>query len=124
MPEILAITEALVTIPALQKTAIVTDGRFSGATRGPCVGHVSPEAFRGGPIALLEDGDAIRIDIPNRALSMVGVKERPMRPEEVETLLNERRKKWRAPKLKQTAGILKRYSAHAASAMKGAYLED
>ena len=56
MPEILACTEALVTIPELSNTAIVTDGRFSGATRGPCVGHVSPEAARGGPIALVEDG--------------------------------------------------------------------
>jgi dihydroxy-acid dehydratase len=124
MPEILATTEALVTIPALRTTAIITDGRFSGATRGPCIGHVSPEAARGGPIALLEDGDSIRIDIPNRVLSMVGVKERPMSPEEVDMLLNERKKKWRAPTLKHTAGILKRYSLHAASAMKGAYLED
>ncbi len=72
MPEILACTEALVTIPQLSTTAIVTDGRFSGATRGPCVGHVSPEAARGGPIALVEDGDLISIDIPNRGLSMVG----------------------------------------------------
>ncbi|MCK4963297.1 MAG: dihydroxy-acid dehydratase, partial [Anaerolineales bacterium] len=72
MPEILATTEALVTIPSLRNTAIVTDGRFSGATRGPCVGHVSPEAARGGPIALVEDGDLILIDIPKRVLSMVG----------------------------------------------------
>jgi dihydroxy-acid dehydratase len=57
-------------------------------------------------------------------LSMVGVKERPMSSQEVDALLNERKKRWRAPKLKHTAGILKRYSVHAASAMKGAYLED
>jgi dihydroxyacid dehydratase/phosphogluconate dehydratase len=68
MLEILACTEALVTIPQLSTTAIVTDGRFSGANRGPCVGHVSPEAARGGPIALVEDGDLISIDIPNRGL--------------------------------------------------------
>jgi len=78
MPEILATTEALVTIPSLRNTAIVTDGRFSGATRGPCVGHVSPEAARGGPIALVEDGDLILIDIPKRVLSMVGCGERRM----------------------------------------------
>jgi dihydroxy-acid dehydratase len=124
MPEILATTEALVTIPALRTTAIITDGRFSGATRGPCIGHVSPEAAQGGPIALLEDGDMIRIDIPKRLLSMVGVKQKPMSPQEVDSLLNERRKRWRAPKLKHTPGLLKRYSLHAASAMKGAYLED
>jgi dihydroxy-acid dehydratase len=124
MPEILATTEALVTIPALRTTAIITDGRFSGATRGPCIGHVSPEAAQGGPIAFLEDGDMIRIDIPKRLLSMVGVKQKPMSPQEVDSLLNERKKRWRAPKLKHTAGLLKRYSLHAASAMKGAYLED
>jgi dihydroxy-acid dehydratase len=124
MPEILATTEALVTIPALGTTAIITDGRFSGATRGPCIGHVSPEAARGGPIALLEDGDMIRIDIPKRLLSMVGVKERPMGPQEVDSLLEERKKRWRSPRLKHTPGLLKRYSVHAASAMRGAYLED
>jgi dihydroxy-acid dehydratase len=74
MPEILATTEALVTNPDLHSTAIVTDGRFSGATRGPCIGHVSPEAAQGGPIALVEDGDLIRIDIPKRALAVVGIK--------------------------------------------------
>ncbi len=124
MPEILATTEALVTIPALRNTAIITDGRFSGATRGPCIGHVSPEAARGGPVALLKDGDLIRIDIPRRLLSMVGVKERSMSPGEVDSLLEERRSRWHAPVGKHTAGILKRYSLHAASAMKGAYLED
>ena len=82
MPEILSTTEALVTNPALQHTAIITDGRFSGATRGPCIGHVSPEAAAGGPIALVEDGDIIMIDIPARSLDIVGHKENawiPMR---------------------------------------------
>jgi len=124
MPEILATTEALVTIPALSSTAIVTDGRFSGATRGPCIGHVSPEASRGGPIALVEDGDLIAIDIPNRNLSVVGCRRKPMSPQEVETRLAERKKKWKPPQLQHTDGVLKRYARHAASAMKGAYLED
>jgi len=124
MPEILATTEALVTIPALSSTAIVTDGRFSGATRGPCIGHVSPEASRGGPIALIEDGDLIEIDIPNRTLSVVGCRGKPMSPQEVDTRLSERRKKWRPPDLQHTDGVLKRYTRRAASAMKGAYLED
>ena len=124
MPEILATTEALVTIPALNSIAIVTDGRFSGATRGPCIGHVSPEASRGGPIALIEDGDLIEIDIPNRTLSVVGCRGKPISPQEVDARLAERRKKWRPPDLLHTDGVLKRYARHAASAMKGAYLED
>jgi len=124
MPEILATTEALVTVPGLSDTAIITDGRFSGATRGPCIGHVSPEAVRGGPIALIEDGDMIEIDIPRRRLSMVGHKGKKMRPGEVTALLGRRRKKWKAPSRDHTKGILKRYTMHAASAMKGAYLED
>ncbi len=123
MPEILACTEALVTIPQLSTTAIVTDGRFSGATRGPCIGHVSPEAARGGPIALVEDGDIIRIDIPNRTLSMVGRAEKGLTEEQVKTLLEERKRQWKSPPLGHPRGVLQRYSAQAASAMKGAYLE-
>jgi dihydroxy-acid dehydratase len=124
MPEILATTEALVTMPGMSHTAIITDGRFSGATMGPCIGHVSPEAVAGGPIALLEDGDMIEIDILKRTLSMVGTKGKMLKPREVDALLAGRRKKWKAPKLHHTPGILKRYSVRAASAMKGAYLED
>jgi len=124
MPEILATTEALVTIPTLSNTAIVTDGRFSGATRGPCIGHVSPEAYRGGPIALIEDGDLIAIDIPGRTLSMIGCRGKPLSSEAVNALLAERKKNWKLPDLKHTAGVLKHYARHAASAMKGAYLED
>ena len=124
MPEILATTEALVTIPELGDTAIVTDGRFSGATRGPCIGHVSPEAARGGPIALIEDGDLILIDIPNRVLSLVGHSGKNMSGEDVDRLLIERKNKWKLPALRYTPGVLKRYSNRAASAMKGAYLEE
>ena len=123
MPEIVATTEALVTIPSLRNTAIVTDARFSGATRGPCVGHVSPEAARGGPIGLVEDGDLILIDIPKRVLSMVGCGERRMEEDEVQSLLNERKKRWKAPPFGHPQGVLRRYSAQAASAMKGAYLK-
>jgi len=124
MPEILATTEALVTNPTLQNTAIVTDGRFSGATRGPCVGHVSPEAAQGGPIALIEDGDMILIDIPKRALSIVGQRQRKIDPDDINTLLDERKKKWKAPVLHHPAGVLQRYSNRATSAMRGAYLEE
>jgi dihydroxy-acid dehydratase len=124
MPEILATTEALVTIPALSNTAIVTDGRFSGATRGPCIGHVSPEASRGGPIALIADGDLISIDILNRNLSVIGCGGKHMSEDQVNAQLAERKKNWKLPDLKHTSGVLKRYARHAASAMKGAYLED
>jgi dihydroxy-acid dehydratase len=124
MPEILATTEALVTIPALGNTAIVTDGRFSGATRGPCIGHVSPEASRGGPIAIIEDGDLISIDIPNRKLAVIGCNGKQMSPDQVSARLAERKKNWKLPDLKHTSGVLKRYARYAASAMKGAYLED
>lgn len=124
MPEMFATTEALVTIPALRNTAIVTDGRFSGASRGPCIGHVSPEAVAGGPIALVEDEDLILIDIPNRVLSMVGVEGQRRDENEIKTLLAERKKRWKPPVLHHPPGILRRYSDRAASAMKGAYLEE
>ncbi len=124
MPEMFATTEALVTIPALRNTAIVTDGRFSGASRGPCIGHVSPEAVAGGPIALVEDEDLILIDIPNRVLSMVGVEGQRRDENEIKALLAERKKRWKPPVLHHPPGILRRYSDRAASAMKGAYLEE
>ncbi len=123
MPEMLATTEALVTNPKLQHTAIITDGRFSGATRGPCIGHVSPEAVAGGPIALVEDDDLLSIDIPGRNLNIVGHADQRMNPTEVQVLLAERKKQWKAPSLVHPRGILKRYVNQAVSAIKGAYLE-
>ncbi len=122
MPEILATTEALATNPDLHNTAIVTDGRFSGATRGPCIGHVSPEAARGGPIALVEDGDLISIDIPNRILSVVGCAGEKMNPQAIQAVMAERQKRWQRPLFEHPRGILQRYSTQAASAMRGAYL--
>lgn len=123
MPEILSTTEALVTNPALQHTAIITDGRFSGATRGPCIGHVSPEAAVGGPIALAEDGDIISIDIPARTLNIVGCKDGRLNPSEVPILLAERKKSWTPVDRQHPPGILRRYTSLAVSAIKGAYLE-
>lgn len=108
---------------ALSNTAIVTDGRFSGATRGPCVGHVSPEAAGGGPIALVEDGDMILIDIPKRVLSIVGVEGQKKDEREIQTVLSERKKRWKSPRLKYPKGVLARYATQVTSAMKGAYLE-
>jgi dihydroxy-acid dehydratase len=123
MPEILATTEALVTNPKLAHTAIITDGRFSGATRGPCIGHVSPEAVAGGPIALVEDGDILSIDIPARGLNIVGNAQRRMDAAEVQSLLTKRKADWKAPSLKHPLGVLKRYAHQSVSAIKGAYLE-
>jgi dihydroxy-acid dehydratase len=124
MPEMLATTEALITDPLLSKTtALITDGRYSGATRGPCIGHVCPEAARGGPIALIEDGDLIRIDIPQRRLEITGIQGAAMSPEKIEQILNERKGHWKMPKLTSRLGVLKRYLQSAAPANKGAYTE-
>jgi len=124
MPEMLATTEALITDPILSKTtALITDGRYSGATRGPCIGHVCPEAARGGPIGLIEDGDLIKIDIPQRRLEITGLKGTKMVPEKVEEILGERKKSWTMPKFPQRSGVLKRYLQSAAPAYKGAYTE-
>lgn len=95
------------------KVALLTDGRFSGATRGACIGHVSPEAMAGGPIALLEDGDVIDIDIPNRKLDAV------LSDQEWER----RRQNWVKPEPKVKTGYLSRYARLASSASKGAVLE-
>ena len=82
MPEMFYTTEAISSDPELGKTiALITDGRFSGASKGPAIGHVSPEAAEGGPIALVEEGDLIQIDIPARVLAIVGVRGERKTPE-------------------------------------------
>ena len=103
--------------------ALITDGRFSGASRGPVIGHVSPEAAVGGPIALVEPDDLIQIDVHNRKLAIVGVKGEPKTPEEMDAILAERRANWKPKAPKYTKGLLKLYSQHAVSPMKGAYME-
>ena len=124
MPEMFYTGEAICANPELASSvALITDGRFSGASRGPVIGHVSPEAAAGGPIALVEDGDLIRIDIPARELSIVGVKGVPKTPEEMEQILKERRARWQPKAPKYTTGLLKFYAQHAVSPMKGAYME-
>ncbi len=124
MPEMYMTTDALVYDDRLEGTvALVTDGRFSGASSGPCIGHVSPEAAEGGPIALVEDGDLVSIDIPGRRLEIVGTQGERRSGEEIERLLAERRARWTRPELKPKKGILKRYAESAASAMAGAYMK-
>ena len=124
MPEMFYTGEAICADPKLASSvALITDGRFSGASRGPVIGHVSPEAAAGGPIALVEDGDLIRIDVPNRILAVVGVKGVEKSPEEMEKILGERRRVWIPKAPKYTNGLLKLYARHAVSPMKGAYME-
>ena len=123
MPEMFYTTEAISSDPELGKTiALITDGRFSGASKGPAIGHVSPEAAQGGPIALVEEDDLIRIDIPARVLEIIGVKGEELPKEEIGRILAERKKAWKPMPPKYTKGVLKIFSEHAVSPMKGGYM--
>ncbi len=107
MPEMLKATDAICNKPALAlSTAILTDGRFSGASRGPCVGYLLPEAAEGGEIGLIENGDLISINVYNRSVDLVGLHGSLLSPEEVEAGLAERRKHW-TPKHFERKGVLK-----------------
>ena len=124
MPEMFYTGEAICADPKLASSvALITDGRFSGASRGPVIGHVSPEAAVGGPIALVEAGDLIQIDVENRVLAIVGVRGEARTPAEMEEILAARRAKWQPKEPKYKKGLLKFYSQHAVSPMKGAYME-
>jgi dihydroxy-acid dehydratase len=121
MPEMYYAAAILSADPVLNTTtAIVTDGRYSGAMRGPCIGHVAPEALDGGPIALVEDGDLISIDVPRRRLDIVGVAGETRKPEEIDEVLAERRRIWRPPRPRHDTGILSLYSRVARPAAEGA----
>ncbi len=123
MPEMFYTGEAICSDPVLAASvALITDGRFSGASRGPVIGHVSPEAAAGGPIALVEEGDLIRIDVENRLLAIVGVDGKELPPEEIDRILRERKAAWKPKPAKYTRGVLKIYSEHAVSPMKGGYM--
>lgn len=124
MPEMFYTGEAVCANPELASSiALITDGRFSGASRGPVIGHVSPEAAAGGPIALVEEGDLIEIDVENRSLAIVGIQGERKTPEEIDAVLEVRRKAWPGFESKYKSGLLKLYAQHAVSAMKGAYME-
>jgi dihydroxy-acid dehydratase len=110
MREMLAPTAAIMGLGLGESVALITDGRFSGGTRGPCIGHISPEAAEGGPIALVEDGDKIVLDIPSRTLELlVG-----------EETLETRRAAWQPPAPKISKGWLARYAKVVTSAYTGA----
>ena len=113
MREMLNPTSAIAGMGLGSSVALITDGRFSGASRGASIGHISPEAAVGGPIALVEEGDIIKIDIPNNRLDV------DISDEEME----ERRKKWRPREPKVTAGYLARYASMVTSGNRGAILE-
>ncbi len=95
------------------KVGLITDGRFSGASQGACIGHISPEAMAGGPIGLIKDGDIISIDIPNRKLEL----------EVSDEELEKRRKEWKQPEPKIKTGYLARYARLTTSASTGAVLK-
>lgn len=124
MPEMFYTSEAISSDKKLGRAiALITDGRFSGASTGPVIGHCSPEAQAGGPIALVEEGDLIEIDIPGRVLAIVGVAGERKTPEEIDTILAQRRTNWKPKPRKYKSGTLRLFSEHAASPMKGAYLQ-
>ena len=110
MREMLAPTATIMGLGLGDSVALVTDGRFSGGTRGPCIGHISPEAAVGGPIALVEDGDIVRLDIPQRRLEVL--------VDEAE--MEKRRANWQRPEPKIKKGWLSRYAALVTSANTGA----
>ena len=113
MREMLNPTSAIMGMGLGNSVALITDGRFSGATRGACIGHVSPEAAAGGPIAFVEDGDIIKIDIPNRTLDLMVSDEE----------MAKRKASWTPKAPAVTTGYLARYAKQVSSANKGAILE-
>jgi dihydroxy-acid dehydratase len=113
MVEMLSPTSYIMGAGLGESVALITDGRFSGGTRGACIGHVSPEAAVGGPIGLLKNGDIIEIDIPNNKINV----------KLSDTQLTERRKTWTPPAPRITKGYLAKYAAMATSADTGAVLK-
>ncbi len=113
MREMLSPTAAIAGMGLSESVALITDGRFSGGTRGPCVGHISPEAMEGGTIAIVRDGDRIRIDIPKRRIDVL-LKEQD---------IQERLSMWKPIKPKITKGYLARYAKMVSSAGSGAVMK-
>ncbi|MDR2367181.1 MAG: dihydroxy-acid dehydratase [Deltaproteobacteria bacterium] len=124
MPEMFYTTEAIASDQDLAKSiALITDGRFSGASKGPAIGHVSPEAASGGPIALVEEGDVIELDIPARVLRLIGFAGKELPGAEVTEGLARRAKAWKPRPSKYQRGALKIYTENAASPARGGYMD-
>ena len=120
MREMLNPTSAIAGMGLGSTVALITDGRFSGASRGASIGHVSPEAAAGGPLAYLCDGDIVEYDIEKRSLNVVGIRGEITGAEKAAEILEKRRESMplRTPPARK--GVLKRYTESALSAMKGA----
>ncbi|MCX7793247.1 MAG: dihydroxy-acid dehydratase [Thermodesulfovibrionales bacterium] len=114
MREMLSPTATIAGMGLSESVALITDGRFSGGTRGPCIGHISPEAMEGGPIAIIQNGDRIKIDIPKRKIDLL------LSEEEIKKRLS----KWKPPKPKITKGWLARYAKLVTSAGTGAVMKE
>jgi dihydroxy-acid dehydratase len=110
MREMLGVTSAIVGAGLSEGVALITDGRFSGATRGFMVGHVAPEAASGGPIAVVQEGDTISLDIQKRTIEL------EIPPDELALRLNA----WKAPAPKYTSGVFQKYVKLVGSAAQGA----
>ncbi len=124
MPEMFYTTEAISSDPELAASiALITDGRFSGASKGPAIGHVSPEAAEGGPIALVREGDLIEIDIPRRVLRICGIAGEEKTEEEIAVVLQQRKAAWKPWEPRYKTGVLGLFSKTAASPMLGGYME-
>ena len=121
MPEMFFMSELIASDPVLSRTtALVTDGRFSGATRGPCIGYIGPEALDGGPIAFVQTGDTIRIDIPERRLEIVRLNGLEAEGEQdLLQALEQRKKEWKRPDIRHK-GALGQYTRLAKPALQGA----
>jgi len=113
MREMLSPTAAIAGMGLSETVALITDGRFSGGTRGPCIGHISPEAMEGGPLAALKNGDIIRIDIPGRKLNVI------LTDQEIQKRLQT----WKKPLPKIRKGYLARYARFVSSAGEGAIMK-
>jgi dihydroxy-acid dehydratase len=123
MPELYFAAAILSADPVLNSTtAMVTDGRYSGAMQGPCIGHVAPEALDGGPIALVEENDLIEVNVPERRLAIVGIDGQPRPEDEVTAILAQRRERWSPRPPRHSRGILSLYERVASSASHGASL--
>lgn len=114
MREMLSLTSAIFGMGLGESVGLITDGRFSGGTRGPCIGHISPEAAAGGPLAVVRNGDTITIDIPKRRLDV------KLSAQEIKRRL----RNWRRPSPKATSGYLARYAAQVSSASRGAIFRE
>ena len=124
MPEMFYTSEAISSDPELGRSiALITDGRFSGASTGPVIGHCSPEAAVGGPIALVREGDLIEIDIPERKLNIIGIGGERKDLQEIGEKLKKRKEEWQPKPMRYKRGALRIFSEHAVSPMKGAYLK-